>query len=85
MTQYYNHFIVYYHDDCPFSRRSIRLLRQQLRHPELELLLINVPRIGESLVSLLHRRGIYHHQTFPAIFKNGDFIGGYLELKKYLK
>lgn len=83
-NEYYTFYIVYYHNDCPFSQRSIRLLRRKLRRPDLELLLINVPRAGENLISLLRKRGIHDHNTFPAIFRNGRFIGGYIELKHLL-
>lgn len=80
-----DYYIVYYHPECPFSHAAVRLLRHKLRNPDLQMLLINLPRSGEDLESCLQRVGVTNHHTFPAIFKNREFIGGYLELKIFLE
>lgn len=79
-----DYYIVYYHHECPFSAGAIRLLKRKLRNPDLQMLLIHVPSLGDSLQNVLCRRGVIYHNTFPAIFHNFKFIGGYSELKDLL-
>lgn len=79
-----DYYIVYYHQECPFSAGAIRLLKRKLRNPDLQMLLIHVPNIGDSLQNILQRRGVKDHSTYPAIFCNFKFIGGYSELKTLL-
>ena len=58
--------------DCPWSSRAIRMLRTlQIPHE------INVVKNDDDFNSL-HKRSKY--SSFPQIFIDGEFIGGYSEL-----
>ena len=61
--------------DCPWSERAIRMLRTlQISH---EIKLIKNDNEFKSL------NKITNYSSFPQIFINGEFIGGYSELAEF--
>ena len=63
---------IYIIPDCPWSARAIRMLRTlQVAHE------IKVIKNDNEFKSL---NKITHYSSFPQIFINGEFIGGYSEL-----
>ena len=75
---------IYYRPDCPFSRNTLMLLNKVLPHPEKQLRLIDVKGQQLNLIDILEKRGIFHHRTVPAIFRNEQFIGGDYQLRMEL-
>ena len=63
--------------DCPWSKRAIRLLKS-LSIPHMVILIEN----DESFKKV---RNISNYDTFPQIFLDDIFIGGYDELSKQAK
>ena len=68
---------VYILKNCPWSKRSIRLL-DSLSIPY-EAILIKNDQDFQKVKSLSN------HDTFPQIFLDGEFFGGYDELSKQAK
>ena len=65
-------FEIFVIPDCPWSARAIRMLRTlQIEH---EVKVIK----NDSEFKALNK--ISNHNSFPQIFINGEFIGGYSEL-----
>ena len=63
---------IYIIPDCPWSERAIRMLRTlQVVHD------IKVIKNDNDFISL---NKITNYRSFPQIFINGEFIGGYSEL-----
>ena len=63
---------IYIIPDCPWSERAIRMLRTlQVEHE------IKVIKNDNDFKSL---NKITKYSSFPQIFINGEFIGGYSEL-----
>ena len=58
--------------DCPWSERAIRMLRTL--HVTHEIKIIK----NDSDIKSLHK--ITNYTSFPQIFLDGEFIGGYSEL-----
>ena len=66
------HIEIFIIPDCPWSARAIRMLRTlQVSHE------IKVIKNDNDFKSL---NKITHYTSFPQIFINGEFIGGYSEL-----
>jgi len=69
---HYRHVEIYIIPDCPWSARAIRMLRTlQIEHE------IKVIKNDNDFKSL---NKITKYTSFPQIFINGAFIGGYSEL-----
>ena len=69
---HYNQVEIYILPDCPWSARAIRMLRTlQVEH---EIKVIK----NDNDFKLLNKMTKY--SSFPQIFINGEFIGGYSEL-----
>lgn len=76
---------VYYRPDCPFSRSTLMLLNKVLPNPRQQLKTIDVKGGQLNLIDILEKRGIFHHRTVPAIFRNDEFVGGDYQLKMALR
>ena len=67
-----NHIEIFIIPDCPWSARAIRMMRTlQVEHE------IKVIKNDNEFRSL---NKITNYNSFPQIFINGEFIGGYSEL-----
>lgn len=69
---------VYTIDNCGFCEAAKRLLHNL----DLDFKEINIAHDDEKKVALVEKTG---HRTMPQIFIDGEFIGGYVELKAFLK
>ena len=69
--------VVYILKDCPWSKRAIRLLNS-LSIPH-EVTLIDNDASFQKIMT------ISKHNTFPQIFLDNEFFGGYEELSEQLK
>ena len=67
------HFVeIFILPDCPWSSRAVRMLRTlQIRHD------VMIVRNDDDFKALNKRS---NYSSFPQIFINGEFIGGYSEL-----
>ena len=68
---------VYILNDCPWSKRAIRLLNS-LSIPYEKSLILN----DESFQEVLKKS---NHNTFPQIFLDNTFFGGYDDLARQAK
>ena len=63
---------IYILPNCPWSSRAVRMLRTlQISHQI---------KVIESESEFKELNKISNYSTFPQIFINGEFIGGYTEL-----
>lgn len=84
----HNTFVIFYVPDCPYCQAALNLLREK-----------NVPYKGYNIYSInggfpvlldiLNRNANqinynHNHKTKPIIFYNGNFLGGYDSLNKFL-
>lgn len=84
----HNTFVIFYIPDCPYCQAALKLLKDK-----------NVPFKGYNIYSInggfpvlydaLSKNAnkinfINSHKTKPIIFYNGNFIGGYDNLIKFL-
>lgn len=69
-------FWVYGTDKCPNTKISINLLQQF--NEKYRFVNLNEDEAASKFMSQ------YGYQHTPAIFKNGIFLGGYIELKEEL-
>lgn len=70
---------VYSKENCPFCKRTINaLLTFELPFVEYKL--------GEDFTreDFIEKFEKYNHKTFPAIYKDGTFVGGWEEFKKVI-
>lgn len=67
---------VFSKDDCPWCSRAVFALETFDKD-------FQVLKLGKdfSREEFLEKFGNYDHNTFPAILKDGAFIGGFSELK----
>ena len=77
LIEYPSRVKVYILKDCPWSKRAIRLLNSLSIPHE-----VNLIDNDESFQKLMVRS---NHNTFPQIFLNNKFFGGYDELSEQAK
>ena len=74
-------FTVYGRAGCPYCDRTVELLKtsgERFKYFQRERLEASRYQFHEDLAKYIGNYG----KTFPLIFYNGKFIGGYSELKK---
>ena len=69
--------VVYVLEDCPWSKRAVRLLNSLSVPHEIKLI-----DNDESFQKIMIKS---NHNTFPQIFLDGKFFGGYDELSEQVK
>lgn len=70
--------VVYTIDNCGFCEAAKSLLEQK----QLPFEAINLNHDDQKRMELVKKTG---HRTMPQIFIDGEFVGGYNELKEVLK
>jgi len=84
-----NIFLIFGISNCKYCNNSKDLLNLNF----LQYKFYNVEKYRNIFISILHELNNFDnnlnidlsHQTFPAIFYNQKFIGGYTQLEKFIK
>ena len=82
-----NHVIIFGLQFCPYSLSSINYCKSNL----ILYKFYKIDKYKNQIIDVLHQLSLDHtslninktHDTFPVIFYNKIFIGGYTELEKY--
>ena len=71
-------YLVLSKSTCPFSQAAIKFLKERVNNLE-------VYTVGRDFEIEEFKERYGQDATFPRIYENGHFIGGYQELVKYFR
>lgn len=75
-------WIIYTKKGCPFCKKAVETIKAR---QDVELTTIDGPSNMKKVNDEMERVQQQDFKTWPKIFKNGEFIGGYMNLEKYLE
>jgi glutaredoxin 3 len=76
-------YTIYSKSGCPFCTKVKRLLEKEAPSPLLVDCDDYLVENKESFLVFIKEMAGKEYKTFPMIFHNGDFIGGFTETKEY--
>ncbi len=76
-------YTIYSKSGCPFCTKVKRLLEKEAPSPLLVDCDDYLVENKESFLVFIQEMAGKEYKTFPMIFHNGDFIGGFTETKEY--
>mgnify|MGYP003134319000 FL=1 len=71
-------YLIYSISNCPFCDKA----KELLRHKQIGFYDIAVDMKKDIAIDIVSKTGL---KTWPQIFIDGSFIGGYTELKQYFE
>lgn len=84
-------YTIFWTKDCPFSEKAIALLKKKKLNyksytiEKIEGIHGNIRKLASYFLEEPSLNYNPNHLTRPIIFKDCKFIGGYVDLKKYLE
>jgi glutaredoxin len=76
-------FTIYTKSGCPYCIQAKELLQYETPEPKIIDCDSYLKEDRDSFLLFIHTLSNTNHRTFPMIFKNGDFLGGFTETKEF--
>jgi len=80
-----NGFTIYTKSNCPYCTKAKQLLHTEIPLPKIINCDHYLQTNREPFLEFIKKLAKKDHKTFPIIFKNGIFLGGYTETKEYME
>ena len=79
-----NGFTVYSKTNCIYCIRAKNILDNQYEEVSIIECDTFLEKDKDEFLNFIYTLTKTHHRTFPIVFHNGGFIGGFVELKSHL-
>ena len=78
-------FTIYTKSNCPYCTKAKQLLNTEIPTPKIINCDNYLQTSREPFLKFIEKQANKQHKTFPIIFKNGIFLGGFTETKDYIE